>query len=233
MAGEWLIDPWGIGEELLKPGEMKKISTLSPEQQELMKKVSAFTEPRIGEGLPAWEGDWTIPQTEEEKWGMGRYREAVEGMDPEAVSDCYMKYIAPGEQKYLEEVSIPTFKESMVPGGTLRGTGTERGIADIISKFGTGQLGRIGGTIMEERTAGRAALPGYMEAAALPRMIEQEELNREIQEFVRTTPELNPILNLVMQIMNVGTQAAFYQPSLLETILPALGQAAGMAAGAA
>lgn len=72
-------------------------------------------------------------------------------------------------------------------------------------------------------------LPGYMTAAALPRMIAQEELNKEFAEFVRTTPELSPILDLVMQIMNVGTQAAFYQPSTTGFLSEVLGAGAKVA----
>ena len=221
---------WFTGDK----GGIEKISTLSPEQQKLMEQMYGFTSERIGVGLPGWEGDWTAPLTEGEEFGIGKYKEAITGMQPEEVSDWYMKYIAPGEQKYLEEVSIPTFKESMVPGGTLRSTGTERGIADIVSKFGTEQLGRIGETIMGERARATGALPGYMQAAGLQRFIEQDELNKQYAEFVRTTPELSPILGLVMEILNTTTQAAFYRPGTegaLSGILSGLAQGVGGALG--
>lgn len=191
---------------------IKRISTLDPNQQNLMEAISGFAEGRIGEGLPAWGGDWTAPVSEQEQFGLGQYREAITGLDPEETQDWYMKYIAPGERRYMEQEIIPGIKESMVPGGTLRSTGTERAIGSAWEQYGTGQLGRIGEAITGERARATGALPGYMQAAGLPRMIAQEELNKEFAEFVRTTPELSPILDLVMDILGVTTQAAFYEP---------------------
>jgi hypothetical protein len=140
----------------------------------------------------------------------------------------------------------------MVPGGTLRSTGTERGIGDIISKFGEGQLGRIGQTI--EGARGRAAgLVPYlgqmagieggvpqMEAAfqygQLPRMIEQAELTAKLQEFVRTSPEMSPLIDKMLSYLGIQTQAAYnqpYTPSPFMQFVSAVAPAAGQAAGAA
>jgi len=114
----------------------------------------------------------------------------------------------------------------MVPGGTLRSTGTERGIGDIISRFGEGQLGRMGEMMMGERARSMQALGmlptmagiegglPQIEAAAqygaLPRLIEQQELMGKIQEFIRTTPELSPVLDRLMQMLNIQTMGAYF-----------------------
>ena len=213
---------------------IKKTTTLSPEQQAIMGDLSSFYRSRIGKGLPAWEGEFAAPITPGEEWGMGKYREAVGGMDPKQVQDWYMQFIAPQEKRYMRQEIIPQIREAGVPGGTLRGTGTEGRVSRAWEQFGAGQMGRIGEAIMGERAAGRAALPGYMTAAALPRMIEQLELTSQIEEFKRTTPELSPILDLAQNLLGTQTMAAYYQPEeispimqLLQSIAPGVGYGMG------
>lgn len=232
--GGWMFG--GEDEEENKKRELQIISTLNPEQQQLFSQLSGFAGSRIGQGLPAWEGDWTTPMSAGEEWGIGKYKEAVEGMDPAAVHDWYMQYMDPLEKKHMREQIIPGIREAGVPGGTLRGTGTEGRVSSAWEQFGAGQLGRIGETIMKERTEGKAALPGYMQAAALPRLIEQQDLDRQIQEFIRTTPELNPILNLVRDMLGITTQAAFFPPGEddeggMGSMLGGLGQMLGSQGG--
>jgi len=229
---------WPLPDEWFeeKEGEIKTGPTMSPQQQAVMGDMGSFIQSRIGEGLPAWEGDWTAPMGEGEEWGIGKYREAVEGMDPKAVHDWYMKYMAPQEKRYMRQEVIPEIREAGVPGGTLRGTGTEGRVSGAWEQFGAGQLGRIGEAVMGERQAARQALPGYMQAASLPRLIEQQDLNAQIQEFVRTTPELNPILNLAMQYLGEQTQMGYYQPgqpSPFFQFMDVGAKAAGAAIGAA
>lgn len=261
----------GGGEE----GGIEKISTLSPEQEKLMKGLGEFLQSRLGEGLPGWEGGFTAPMGGEEEMGMnllrsyiggglgetaqlglGQYQQALQGLSPEQVHEQYMKYQAPQEQRYLKETTIPTFKESMVPGGTLRSTGTERGIGDIVSRFGEGQLGRIGEQITTERAGARGMLPylsqmagleggvPQMEAAfqygQLPRMIEQAELTAQFEEFKRTTPELSPLIDKMLGYLGISTQAAYnqpYQPSpflqFLAAVAPGVGAGVGAGMGAA
>ncbi len=176
-------------------------------------------------------------------------------VNPEQLAAEYMKYQAPAEQRYLKEVSIPTFKESMVPGGTLRSTGTERGIGDIISRFGEGQLGRIGQTISEARNRAAsltsqlptmAGIEGgvpQMETAfqygQLPRMIEQAELTAKLQEFTRTSPEMSPLIDKMLNYLGIQTMAAYNQPyvpspfmQFLTAAAPAIGQGLGAAVAA-
>ena len=231
-----------------KEGEMKTISTMDPTQKALLEKLGPYVTGKVGEGLPGWEGKFTAPLgpleekglgklgeymgkglPETTQFGLGKYQEALKGMEPEAVHDWYMKYIAPSEQRYLKETMIPEFKESMVPGGTLRSTGTERGIGEMISKFGEGQMGRVGEAIMGERAGARemmGLLPGMAELetglplkqaeagltlGAIPRLLQQQELTSKIAEFVRTTPELSPILDMAMNMLQIQTKSAYYQ----------------------
>ncbi|KKN45060.1 hypothetical protein LCGC14_0686850 [marine sediment metagenome] len=209
---------------------LKIISTLNPEQQALMKQYAPWLQGNIGKGLRAWEGPWTAPLGEEEKWGMGKYREAVEGLSPEETRNWYMKYMAPAEERYMKEKILPGIREAGVPGGTLRGTGTEGRVSGAWERFGESQLGRIGGAIQSERAAARGMLPGYMGAASLPRLIEQQDLDKQVAEFIRTTPELSPIMNMIRDILGIQTKAGYFPgqtESPFASILPSLGKLAG------
>lgn len=264
---------WGnkFTEDLFKDeeGGIQKISTLSPEQEQLIKGLGEYLMSMMGKGATPYTGQQVAPMSGTEQQGMNLLNQYVGGgigqtaqtglgaynqmmnVDPNQIAAEYMKYTAPQEQRYLKETTIPTFKESMVPGGTLRSTGTERGIGDIISRFGEGQLGRIGQTI--EGARGRAAglIPylGQMagieggvpqiEAAfqygQLPRMIEQAELTAKLQEFVRTSPEMSPLIDKMLGYMGISTIAAYnqpYRPSPFLQILAAAAAGAGQAAGA-
>lgn len=264
---------WPLPDEWFEddPGGIKKETTLSAEQQELMKGLGTYLTGEVGKGATPWEGRFTAPMTGAEETGMGylqdylgrgigptaemgvgAYQEALKGMSPEEVHEQYMKYTAPQEARYLKETMIPTFKESMVPGGTLRSTGTERGIGDIISRFGEGQLGRIGERITSERAGARGMIPytgemagiaggrPQMEAAfqygQLPRMIAQAELTSEIEEFKRTSPELSPLLDKMLGYLGISTMAAYnqpYRPSPFMQLMAAGAEGAGQAAGMA
>ena len=262
-----LPDEWFESEE----GGVQTIGTMSPEQQSLMAALGPWLQSRIGQGLPGWEGAFTAPLSEYEQTGMGllgdyigggigdtaemglgAYQQALQGLSPEQVHQQYMKYTAPAEARYLKEQLIPTFKESMVPGGALRSTGTERGIGDIVSKFGEGQMGRIGERITSERAGARSMLPYLSQMSSLeggmpqieaalqygqiPRMIEQAELQAQIQEFIRTTPELSPILNQMQQFLGHQTMAAYnqpFQPSPFMQFLGAVAPGVGSGIGAA
>jgi hypothetical protein len=234
---------------------IQTLSTLSPEQQTMMKGLGEYLNANVGKGATPYTGQQVAPMSSTEQQGMGLLNQYVGGgigdtakiglgayqnmmnVDPNQLAAEYMKYTAPAEQRYLKETTIPTFKESMVPGGTLRSTGTERGIGDIVSKFGEGQLGRIGTSIESARNRAASLIPQLstmagieggvpqMEAAfqygQLPRMIEQAELTAKLQEFVRTSPEMSPLIDKMLGYLGVSTIAA-YNPTTTSSPSPFL-----------
>lgn len=246
------------------------ISTMSPEQQQLMIGLGNYLQSQVGKGAAPYSGQTTAPLSTGEQAayqkslsnlegaptasatsGIAAFQNALKGMSEKDVYNQYMKYTAPLEAKTLKEQTIPTFKESMVPGGTLRSTGTESGIAKIISDYGANQLSRIGQRIQQERANALSVLPmtgtmsslesraPEMEAAAsyggIARAVEQAELTAKLQEFIRTSPEMSPLISQMLNYLNVGTMAAYNQPaetSPFMQILPSLIQAGGAVAGA-
>lgn len=250
-----------------RKGGIRRISTLTPEQESIMRKLAPWVEERIGKGLPRWTGEWVAemspyeevalgrlgeylasPTPDITEYGLGKYREALSGMSPGEVYDWYMKYIAPEERRYMQQEIIPRIREEYIPSGNFYGTPRFEEVGRAWEKFGTQQLGRIGQAIMAEREAARRMLPllptmttlaegaplrraeAGLRLGALPRLLEQERLNREIQEFIRTTPELSPIIDRALQLLGIQTQAAYYspyQPSPLMQVLGAVAPAVG------
>lgn len=263
----------GFGKSFLEgeEGGIEKTSTLSKEQQELMEALGPYLQSMVGQGMEGWGGRFAAPLGEYEQMGLGRlgeyvqgglpetarfglgqYKQALKGMDPKETQEWYMKHIAPQEARYHKETTLPTIKESMVPGGTLRSTGTEQALGKATTEFGEGQLGRIGGAIMSERAGARemlGLLPAMYEMEAgdplrraeagltlgsLPRLIAQQELTGRIADFYRSAPEMSPLLERMMQLLQTQTQAAFYrepQKSQLMELLQMGAQAAGAYAG--
>ncbi len=234
------IGDWLFGSD----SKMREVDTLSTEQKAAMSSLLPYLTGKVGQGLPSYTGKMTAGMSANEQaaqsilyqyltspnstltnQGLASYSKTLAGMNPQEVSDEYMKYTAPMERRYLRDVIIPTLKESNVQGGTLRSTSTDRGLQDAVTQFGEGQLGRIGQRITDERSAARNALSllptmtniesgmpkveAGMQYGGLARELEQADLTARFNEFVRTTPELNPIMDQIIQLMGVQTKGMY------------------------
>lgn len=164
------------------------------------------------------------------EFGLGKYKEALSGMSPEEVHDWYMKYVAPSERLYMKREIIPRIREEYIPTGSFYGTPRFEAVGKAWEDFAAKQLGRIAEAIASEREGARRALsylPAMVEMeeerplrvaeagmrlGALPRLLRQRELESEIEEFKRTTPELSPILDAALQLLQTDTKAAYYRP---------------------
>lgn len=248
-------------------GGVEKTSTMTSEQQELMKKAVEFASGGVGKGLAPWGGNFAAPLSgyeqmgldklgeymqsdipETTQFGLGKYKEALAGMSPGATTDWYQQYIAPEEKRIFDEQILPGIKEAYVGPGTYWGSPRAGAEASAVQEFGTGQMSRIGEAIMSERESARGMLPylgsmmeleegaplrraqAGMELGAMPRQIEQAELLGQIDDFRRTQPELNPILDFVSQLLNTTTTAAYGKQgssspfaSILSAVAPGVG----------
>jgi hypothetical protein len=155
------------------------------------------------------------------------YNAILKGANPTDVYNNYMEYTAPLENAYLRNTTIPTLKESMVQGGTLRSSGTETALQKAISDFGNNQLSRIGTTVNERYNTAANALgqastmnelslnsPNAKVTAAstygaLPRLLEQADLNAKYEEFKRTNPNLSSTVDQILQALGIQTQSGY------------------------
>jgi hypothetical protein len=262
------FDNFGLFDNLFKDPEIKTTSTGTPEQQQLMSLLGQYLQSKLGTGLPTYTGQQTAGlsdlqtqgiskisdalnagQTPLVQQGLGAYSELLKGMSPQESANYYEQYYAPAENAYLKNTLIPTFKESMVPGGTLRSTGTERGIGDIVTNFGNQQMSRLGDFIqtdknraanalgqlgsMSELESGMSTAKSAIEAGDLQRQVEQADLTAKFEEFKRTTPELNPLMDKLMGYLGLSTNAAYTSSDPLLSLLASIIQSGGQAVGAA
>ena len=258
-----------------KEGGVEKISTLSPEQQELISSLTPYLKSRVGEGLPGYTGEMVAGMAPGETqaqsllakylsgtpditaYGLGQYKTALGGMSPEETAGWYQQYVMPEQKRIQEEQVIPGVREAYA--GPLSAYYSEPRMgaeARSWGQFGTTQQAAMGEAIMREREGARGMLPylsemsaleggmpqiqAGMQYGALPRILEQAELSAKFEEFKRTTPELSPVIDQILNLLNVTTQAGYYQPyqpspfmQLLTAAAQGAGQMAGASAGAA
>ena len=230
-------------------GEVQTQSTMTKDQRKLMKEATQWAQGQVGQGLPQWEGDFAAPLSEYEQMGLSKlgeylnapydpnsiaslsteaFKKGISALSPQEAQDWYMKWFAPQERRYFEQNIVPGFKESMVPGGNLRSSGTDLGLGQLWGEYGTKQLSNIGdfwGEQMdraakllpyardfEYQEAGIPQIEAAMQYGQLPRLIEQQELTSKIEDFRRSAPQLNPILDFITGLLGTQTKTGIYQP---------------------
>jgi hypothetical protein len=183
-------------------------------------------------------------------FGLTQYKNALAGMNPTETANWYNEYVMPEQKRMQEEVVIPGVREAYA--GPLSAYYSEPRMgaeARSWNQFGTTQQGALGNAIMSERQSARSLLPyltemskleggmPQIEAAmtygAVPRAIQQANLTAKFEEFKRTTPELSPVIDMIQNLLNTQTMAAFgpggqtIAPSPFASLLSALGPAIG------
>lgn len=181
------------------------------------------------------------------EFGLGQYMESLKGLDPEYMEGMYREHILPRQQRIFREEVIPTIRESYVGPGTFYGSGRTEREAKAGETFGEFTGGQMFDYIQKGQEYGRQSLgmlpemtrlqdedPLRRAAAgltygALPRQIEQKELEGRISEFIRTLPENSPMIPYLMQYMDMSTQAAFMKPGSPSPFAEVLGMAGDVA----
>jgi len=215
-------------------------------QKKLGKDLSQYFRSDIGKGLPGYEGPLTagLHNLEQRAMeGIGPYldslgqgqtlaieqfKNAMQPMTPAETEAFYSRYFDPLAQRMMEQQVLPGFKESMVPGGNLRSSGTALGLGQLWGDYATNRMAGIGdwwkwqqeqankllpyGAQISEWESGIPQLQTAMQFGGVARGVEQADIDRRLAEFIRTTPQLNPILDKGLGLMGVSTNA-YYQPS--------------------
>jgi len=224
------------------------LSTLSPEQQTAFTSLLSSLSSSVNSSMTPYTGQTVAGLSDQQKKGLSlldqylnqgnsaltqaglnAYQQVINGVSPQDTIDQYMKYQAPGEQKYLTNTTLPTIKEAQVAGGTLRSSGTQRGIADAVSNLQNTQLSNINSQINTNRTNATSALSllpamsnldngditGKLTAAfgygAVPQTQEQAQLTANLNQYYNTAAGTNPLLDKLLAMLNIGTQASVTQ----------------------
>ena len=230
-------------------GEVQTQSTMTKDQRDLMKKGTEYAMGQIGQGLPQWGEAFTAPLSQYEQMGLSKlgeylnappdpnsisslsseaYKRGISGLTPQEAEAFHMKHYDPMVQRYMQQELIPGFKESMVPGGNLRSSGTERGLGQIYGEMGATRMRDIGDLYkwsqeqsakllpyardFEWQEGGIPQIEAAMKYGALPRLIEQQELSSRIEDTRQSYPQLNPILDFVSNLLGTQTKTGIYKP---------------------
>jgi len=162
-----------------------------------------------------------------QKLGIETYQNLLKGMTPEEAEAFYMKHYDPMEQRYMQQEIIPGFKESLVPGGNLRSSGMDLGLGNIWGEMGVNRMRNIGDLYkwsqemagkmipytgqFTEIEGGMPQIEALMQYGAVPRNINQEDINRKVDQFYKTMPELSPTLDKALGLLGVSPGSAYYQ----------------------
>ncbi len=254
-----------------KKGGIREVSTLSPQQERLMKAYGEWLTSQVGKGATPWPGEFVAPLSEYEEAGLKRlgeyvrgeppeildlgiqqFGEALRGLSPEYMEEKYRELILPRQRRLFEEEVIPKIRESYVGPGTFYGTGRLEAERKSAEEFGESTASQLFDYIMRGQEYGREALrmlpsmvglveeeplrraEAGLELGALPRLLEQMEVEARLKEFIRTQPEYSPILQYMQPYLHEPTKAFYYErgkPSpfvqLLEGALPIVGSVLG------
>jgi len=159
-------------------------------------------------------------------FGLEQYKNALAGMDPTETANWYREYMLPEQKRLQEEEVIPGVREAYA--GPLSAYYSEPRMgaeARSWGKYGTERGAELGEAIMSERAGARSLLPYLTQMSALQggmpqieagmqygevaRQIQQQELTAKFEEFKRTTPELSPVIDMIQNLLNIQTMAAF------------------------
>jgi len=198
----------------------------------------------------------TAQPSDLQTYGLGQYKEALAGLTPGATEEWYNKYMMPIRRRAYETEIAPQVAEQYVTPGLFYSKARAEGGAKAAEQFGEQGLQELGQTIMSERAAARGMLSqlpamtalteeaplrkaaAAMQYGGLERGLAQDTFDKMYAEFVRTSPESNPLLQYAASLSGIplGEQTSAYyqqgQTSPFMQLVSALAPAAGSIAGA-
>jgi len=193
----------------------------------------------IAGGIPGFEGDLSAPLGEGEQNILGLIPSAGQTLagffDPNFGADLLTRFET-ARRPFVErqiELGKSSLRESESLGGTLFSTGRIQRESDLTRDIFASEQAQaaplaaqlsLAGPQLQLQAAGQ--LPGLLGAAGLPRQIEQDAINRELAEFIRTSPQA--LLPYILQLITGSAGPQPQQQSALTQAAPAL---AGLSGG--
>ena len=168
---------------------------------------------------------------------------------PEGARKWYEEFMLPERQYMLEKYVLPEMREAGIGAGLRHSSATDTAIARAIQEFGLQGLTDVGNLYRErfntlmgmlpfmeqigfERPSQQAA--ALQQAGEMERLLRQYALEKEIEAYYKSLPELSPILGLAQQYIGLPMKATYYEPgrpspfmTLASSVIPAIGQYMG------
>ncbi len=171
---------------------------LGGNQQQAAQPTAA--QPSIWDTLAqGYEGQFTAPMGEGEQFGVDWMRSVLEGAYDPRTSDFYQGLRTQAEED-LQRALTGT-RQSAAMGGMLAST-PRIGQEGQLQRQMTGDLSTLlGGMYEQERARQHALAPQYMEAAGIPRQIEQQQLQMQYADWLRQLQAMGLPLQTALQLI--------------------------------
>ena len=162
--------------------------------------------------------------------GLGAYEEALEPVTYEDVTQWYENLLAPKRRLELEEEVLPAIREEYAKEGLLYGSPRYEAVAKARARDFVEEQALKAQLLEQEKARQLQALQMLPSIGMLPasyrtqmaqnlfniaeqeRQIKQADISARIAEFIRTTPELNPLLNVIKEMSTTPTQYQYTVP---------------------
>jgi len=177
-------------------------------------------------------------------------------IDPAATEAFFQQSIlAPALKSYKEDFQ-PLMREAYVGPGTywsgMRAGAERKSLSDLQATmegkrselaYSDVQAGRaLQESAAQRQQAAISQAPGvqqmpfqraesFAQGGALERQLAQQELTAQMTAFQQARPDLAPAIQSALEFIGQPSTVSYYQPGLMETLLPAIGSMAGPAIG--
>ena len=184
--------------------ESKVTSSLSWNQKQAEKKLGSYLTPKVGTGLPKYSGILSAELPEEYQTTQNYLQDVISGKY--SSSD----YLEPYFKSNIQDPLMKTWKETILPeiggtagkGGFFYGSGREelerRSAEDLLTELGKERSSLYFQTEQAERDRQQGAAGLSLNAAMGETAVEQGILTREQEEWMRTQPEYNHLLSMIL-----------------------------------
>jgi len=181
---------------------------------------------------------------------------ALPQIDSSGASQYFENNIAPIFQRRFQEFMAPAMEQTRAMGGRKSSSAMNQTVATQAAGLGD-QLSQMQYQYLQQEQAAqrqreelnaqyqvgamqstdplraeqlRVAASGESGLAQLPRMLEQAGMDAAFQEFMRTLPEMNPVLAQAMQYIGIPMQGTYMQsnPGLVSQVSNGMGQLADL-----
>jgi hypothetical protein len=244
------------------PGSVTTRASGTAGQQAVSQELADFLRERIGQGLPGYEGQQIAPLTDLQQAGIQGVSDfaSSDNFATQGVEDLFGSLTDEQARADFEEFTRPLIGSLRADTDAFL---KEQGLANVGTRASEG-VDRLRGqgqfaldnmalqaqqqaiqanrqlraglapTAMQAAQAPLTAAQAQLQAGALQQQQRQAELTSQFQEFQRTTPELNPLINQALAFLGLNqTDTIVQQPQqsglagFLQGVAPGVGLGLG------
>lgn len=218
--------------------ETKLESTLTPQQKRVQSKLGTYLLPQIGKGLPGYSGTLNAQLPSEYQESENYLQDVMNG------KYSSKDYLEPYFKANIQDPLMKSWREDILPeiggvagkGGYFYGSGREslerKSSEDLLNELGKQRTSLFYQANEAERTRQQAAAGQLLTSSMGETAVEQGNLTRTQEEWLRTQPEYNHMLQMIMGYLGQNYMAPMTTqtgPGLINSALTAFAGGVGSA----